>query len=1103
MNQTKKSSFTKRFLIFTLIAIMVMSAYQPVNLSYAVENVNFTISPEYINSDLLPTVITVTADKSAFTVGSVYPTLIDQSDNSQSLSIVSSSATELKFTVPAGVSDGTYKIRISDPEGDQGTTTKYYEATTSYMIGASSVTTSPPFDSFAKDYDEQQSITVTGDYSSFAQGQTTVELLQSSTVIDSASVTSVTDGAGTAQSLVFAVNTGLSSGTYDVRFTTGDDVDTVTGGIVVRGTPSIVLDDSDLTEGYSQTTIEVTGTNTGFDSNSQVQILDAQSDPTGKAGSAAVIDDDTLNFSVQTGLSAGTYSVKVTTGVEESTSAFTILSPAAEVRKQSDNSAVTSIGQYFGDQSLKLIGTNTNFDSNTTLAVFKGSTQISGGISGTPSVNSATEILFTLDEWSSDFGTGDISIVATSGDETATATVSVVAPSVSLTYNSAAVESSVIANGYKEFTIDIVGTDTFFESTSTVSVVSTTDYVKDSSEVFTDEENLKFTLETGLPEGTHTVTIDLDGDGAGTNTVTTTIEVGPAPSLTSVSPTNILRTKSSAKTYTVYGNNTHFEAGTPSIDISGTTSEDISNINVIDATTLTFDLIPSTVDTNGTLDLDITVNSSSISETASLSGALVASNQGVEASPETYYTLEKGNATITITAEGFTFNATESNITATVGGTSVNVTRDSDTQIQVTLPSGVTAGSQAVVVDNNGTQYTTAVSVVTSQAASNTPAFKVYGYTTNDDNNIVIQGNTTLTFDATYEPTIVATRNSVNSSVTFGSISDSNNTLTMALPNDLAAGYYDITLTWAAGPYSGNSLTLSNYQVKNEIDAIEIYYSGTIASDRTVYLNGSGSVVFTSLGNIINGSGSADKTSVATWTSSDTAVATISSGTVTVVGQGETVLTVSYDDYNDSITLYVNGPDSIAITGTDSNIRIGEQVTLAAEGTYGDASTETLTNKASWSASNTNVSVNSNVITGAESGQTVISAGYGGTTGTLSLTVSSIDFTPSTVRSLELGNRSVTIDGIETGTTINSMTVGGQSVTPIDNNTTITFIPPTGLSAGNNAVVVTTGSKTHNATLTVAESSMVLSNQLLEEGYDAFNMVVTLKKCRSNRCRKT
>ncbi len=90
-------------------------------------------------------------------------------------------------------------------------------------------------------------------------------------------------------------------------------------------------------------------------------------------------------------------------------------------------------------------------------------------------------------------------MIATTGDETASATLSVVEPSISLSYNSDAVEDSVIAGGYKEFTIDVDGTDTFFESDTTVSVESSsTEYVKASSEVYTDAENLRFTLETGL-----------------------------------------------------------------------------------------------------------------------------------------------------------------------------------------------------------------------------------------------------------------------------------------------------------------------------------------------------------------------------------------------------------------------------------------------------------------------------------------------------------------------------------------------------------------------------------------------------------------------------
>ncbi len=232
----------------------------------------------------------------------------------------------------------------------------------------------------------------------------------------------------------------------------------------------------------------------------------------------------------------------------------------------------------------------------------------------------------------------------------------------------------------------------------------------------------------------------------------------------------------------------------------------------------------------------------------------------------------------------------------------MSVSRDSDTEITVTY--------QVVCHQDHKRFLWTIMDPVyngricrKSQQTSNTPAYKVYGYATNSDGTIVVQGNSTLDFDASYEPVIVASRNGTDDSVSFTSIDESANTLTMALPDGLSAGYYDISLTWSSGPYAGNSLTLSNYQIKNEIDAIDIYYSGAIASNRTVYLNGSGTVTFTAIANIINGSASINKTSEATWTSSDTSVATISGGVVTVIGRGTTNLTVVYDDDTDTMTL--------------------------------------------------------------------------------------------------------------------------------------------------------------------------------------------------------
>ncbi len=1095
MNKIQAKHLAKRVFIYALVMLMVLTSYQPIQMSFAVEGVGFSVSPEYINTDQLPTIVTVTADKSAFTVGSAYPTLINTAtEETQSVSIVDASATVMKFTVPAGISTGTYEIRVSDPEGDQGTTTKYYSVTSAYEVGQSTITTSAPFESLAKGYDEQESVTVSGSYTKFTEGQTTVELLQSDVVVDTASVTDVTEGAGSTQTITFTVGTGLSSGTYDVRFTTGSDVDTVTGGLVVRGTPSIVLNTTSVTAGYSQTNVTVTGTNTGFSDATSVQILDSQGSATGKAGSANVTDADTLGFSVKTGLSAGTYTVRITTGVETANATFIVYAPSAQVKKQSDSSTLTDIGAYYSAQNLKLIGTNTNFSSGeTTVSVFKDSSQVSGAITGTPTVNSSTEVLFTLAAWTSSISTGDLEIKATTGGEEVTATLSVVEPSIDLTYNSNAVVDDVIANKYKAFSIDVAGTDTFFTSSTVVEVMyNSTDYA--TGEVYTDAENISFTLDAGLPEGTHTLTIDLDGSGS--KLIESSLEIGPAESIVSVSPSNILRTKSVTKTYTVYGSNTHFTAGTPSVNIDGTESETISNVTVVDATTLTFDLIPSTVDTNGDLDLIVSVNSSAIGEEATLTGGLTATNQGVEASPETYYTLEQGNATITISAEGFTYDASESNISATVGTTSVSVTRNSDTEIEFTLPNGAGAGSHTITVDNNGSSYTTSISVQESQETSNTPAFKVYGYGHNSDGDIVVQGNDTLSFNASYAPTAVASLSSQTFTMSVGAIDGSANTLTLTLPDGLAAGLYDIALTWSSGDYAGNTLTISDYQIKNELDGangIEIYYSGVEASSRTVYLNGAGTLSFTAIGDILNGSASTDKTAYADWSSSDTSVATISAGTVTVVGRGTTTLSTSYDEASDSILLYVKGPDNIEIAGSDANLRIGETATLSATATYGDATTESVTNKATWSGSSSNVSLNSNVVTGVQSGQATVSAVYGGATGTLDLTVSSIDLTPSVVQSLELGNVNVIIEGVESGTAITSLSVGSTAVTPSDDGSNISFVPPVGTAAGSNTVEVVSASQTHSTTLTVLESSMTLDTVLFEEGYDAFNMTATLK----------
>jgi hypothetical protein len=148
---------------------------------------------------------------------------------------------------------------------------------------------------------------------------------------------------------------------------------------------------------------------------------------------------------------------------------------------------------------------------------------------------------------------------------------------------------------------------------------------------------------------------------------------------------------------------------------------------------------------------------------------------------------------------------------------------------------------------------------------------------------------------------------------------------------------------------------------------------------------------FTAQGNFSGGS-KQDMTNTVTWASSNTGIATISaSGKVTAVAQGSTTISASSGAVTNSIGLTVIPPTlaSISLVPANAMVNIGAPVQLTATGTFADGSTQIITNKATWSSSNTNVATvnGSGLVTGVADGMLTISASLDSTTGTDAVTV--------------------------------------------------------------------------------------------------------------------
>jgi 6-phosphogluconolactonase (cycloisomerase 2 family) len=98
-------------------------------------------------------------------------------------------------------------------------------------------------------------------------------------------------------------------------------------------------------------------------------------------------------------------------------------------------------------------------------------------------------------------------------------------------------------------------------------------------------------------------------------------------------------------------------------------------------------------------------------------------------------------------------------------------------------------------------------------------------------------------------------------------------------------------------------------------------------------------------------------TGSATWSSSDTGVATIAAGLTTSTGYGTTMITATVNGVSATATLTVTTPTltSITVTPQSTTIYKGTAIQLKASGLYADGSSVDLTNSVTWTSSDTTI----------------------------------------------------------------------------------------------------------------------------------------------------
>ncbi|MGA2021779.1 MAG: Ig-like domain-containing protein [Candidatus Sulfotelmatobacter sp.] len=236
---------------------------------------------------------------------------------------------------------------------------------------------------------------------------------------------------------------------------------------------------------------------------------------------------------------------------------------------------------------------------------------------------------------------------------------------------------------------------------------------------------------------------------------------------------------------------------------------------------------------------------------------------------------------------------------------------------------------------------------------------------------------------------------------------------------------------------------------------------------------------FTATGTYSNGT-TQNLTTTASWTSSNTSVATIKTktGLATSVAQGTATITATSGAISGSATLTVTAAvlTSIAVTPSTASVPAGDAQQFTATGTYSNGTTQNLTSTVQWTSSATSVAVVSSagLATSLAQGSAAITATSGTITGSAKLTVTaavltSIAVTPTTATVAAGYTQQFTATGTySNGTTQNLTTTASWTSS---NTSVATIKAKTGLATsvaqGTATITATSGSITGSATLTV------------------------------------
>jgi len=261
--------------------------------------------------------------------------------------------------------------------------------------------------------------------------------------------------------------------------------------------------------------------------------------------------------------------------------------------------------------------------------------------------------------------------------------------------------------------------------------------------------------------------------------------------------------------------------------------------------------------------------------------------------------------------------------------------------------------------------------------------------------------------------------------------------------------------------------------------------SGLSVTPNATSIAATSAVTLQAMGSYSDGT-TKDLSSSATWTSSDSKIATVSTaGVVTGVASGAATIAAKSGAFTSSAAITVTGGTSpslasIAISPASPSVPINTTQQLTATGSYSDGGSRDLTDLVTWSSSTiANATVDAaGVVSGIAAGTATITATLGSVSKSTSVTVTaptitSISVTPDDL-TLAIGiDQQFTASANYSDGSVQDLVTG---VTWTSSTTTVATIDNNGLAvilaAGATTITATVGSSTDSTTITVVPAQL-------------------------------